>query len=70
MSTHIHPAIRAREVAMENAGLLPNPAIGQAVDSDAVRDLKYAEAIGTQGHQPFSAGIIFYFNNTQYIDSL
>jgi len=55
---------------MENAGLLPNPAIGQAVDSDAVRDLKYAEAIGTQGHQPFSAGIIFYFNNTQYIDSL
>jgi len=69
MATHIHPAIRAREVALEKAGLLPDPASGQGSDSDGVRDLKFSEATGGF-HQPFSAGIIFYFNNTQYIDSL
>lgn len=64
MAVHIHRVFQARERAMEQAGLLPNPASGQAVDSDGVIDLKYAIANGAYD-QPYLPAAPFYFNGNQ-----
>lgn len=64
MSTHIHVVFRAREIAQEQAGLLPNPKQGKAVDSDAVIDYKFAVAQGGY-NQPYFPATPFYFNSSQ-----
>jgi hypothetical protein len=73
MAHFLLPALRARERALEQSGLVPNPAIGQAKDSDGVIDYLYAVAgsssgnpslgIYKQAYQP--GGGPFYFNGGQ-----
>jgi hypothetical protein len=77
MAHFINPALRARERALEQSGLVPNPALGQAVDSDGVIDYLYATAGGPSGNaslgsykQAYDPASPFYFNGGQQQISL